>query len=1740
MKKLLSVLISFIIVLSFQFIHATSLENGSFETDWTFVDGDHAYGMVTINGIATLPQPDTYDQGNVYLDIFAGGVRNVIAADSTITLSNNLDIFGTINTNNSNVSFLKILGNDNTIGLSQNQTFSCLKVTGKDLVLDCFGNSLTLSGSRALRVAVGSELHIKNSTIYVANNSDALFLEAELSKLILEDCTLDLLCNCSIDKGSIEFRGNICIKSDASKAFILGGGNHVIKSDCTVSFYPGVSLNMTPSSSSEQFLTFEDDTAKLIFDGTTLTIDESVSGILSSGNIEMKNNCTTNTIKKTIVQELRDPSLIIGYPIDTMAWSKCGTFLAVGTAYMSDDGNSLKVYKFKDGVLSLLPGANVDFGWSVEDVAWSPDGNYLVVGGRQSSSSYEHEIKVYSFDGDSLSCDASIDYGSPPETLSYVYAVAWSPTGNYIAAGGRDSQDGNEIKVYSFNGTLLSLLSGANVDFGVRVRSIKWSANGNFLAVAGNATGANEIRVYSFDGVDLTLSDSNNYGPDGCEVFSVDWSPDGNFLLAGGTNPTDAGEVKVYNFDGSSLKHFSSYDSSYSNTAFSVSWSPDGSMFAVGGYELDDTSELKIYNFPWITFEEKTSAQIEFGEEVYESAWSPNGNYFAIGGIDESDNKEIQIYEFNGSDLILSASMQNDFNTILSLDWSHTGNYLAVGATYSTSKQELLVYNFCDGDLTITDSIELDSNGRFVRWHPNKMVLVVAGFNFLSPNHDFAVYELSNGSLVFKNSYNWFSGGPVSTLEWSLKSHADGNYYSISVADFIAISHCEEATDWGRPSDDANVSSLGSNVSGAAWSPDGSYTAVGFENGEIRVYEFTGSALNLKDTVDLGTSVTSVDWSSIGNFITVGGVPDSDNKQVQIYEFNLSSETLSLLSLTQKDFDGTVNKVEWHPSGDYMSVAGTGSPDVQIYDFNGNMLSEITDAQISFTHSYQTCFDISPDGNYVAVAYYKNDDDKKLQLYDSSNIDGGELTLISSSTINAVPWYVSWSPNGRYVLTAESNATTTAIHIYELSNTDFTEIESEEMPGAPASGSILQAEWSPDGGYIAVGRSVSPNVDIMLYSFNGESVTLTFSVELGGTNEIVYAINWSPDGNYLAVGGISFDFGDELEVYEFNKSEEKLTKKDGDSCGAIWALHWNPDSTYLAAGEYGGDQKTRLYSFNGTTLTYKGSFSVNGWDVVDMRWDPSGNYLIVGEDDDIKMCNYYMWELDRIKEKLVRISDVEIVLTATVGNLFDYGTVRWFPKGDKFALAGFRYDDLQVFNWYGTPKPQDSVHYGNRIYSVDWSSNNKIAIGGSTPSNGTELQVFDCQEKTLEEVSYFKLGSGQDYRASAWYENYFVTGENGAIQIYTFDGSSEELTLLTTESITNCDEIYSLDWTYSGSYLAAGVCDLSGTSSLHIYKFENDSLSLQDEENYGSKLYSVKWSPTGNYIAIGGQEANDGHDALEVYAFDGTSLNFSCSVCFGGFSTSFISCLEWSSNGSYIAVTGDTGEFSSKELTVYLFENEILTETSSINYGGPGNRGYSVSWSPDGQYVAIGGKPNIRHEEIEVYSVLGGELSSTPISSINYGSYGTSYVTSVSWSPDGNYLAVSGVNPGISHKNVEVFGFDGSELSILLASKTDYQLHSDFDSIVNEVKWHSSGEYLSVVGVGNPDIHIYTFDVDPLGDILGKTTFGHEVRSCDWSPDDQYLVVAGYEPSNLANEEVQVYNLPVTPGDDLIYIAGYD
>ena len=97
MKKLLSVLISFIIVLSFQFIHATSLENGSFETDWTFVDGDHAYGMVTINGIATLPQPDTYDQGNVYLDIFAGGVRNVIAADSTITLSNNLDIFGTIN-----------------------------------------------------------------------------------------------------------------------------------------------------------------------------------------------------------------------------------------------------------------------------------------------------------------------------------------------------------------------------------------------------------------------------------------------------------------------------------------------------------------------------------------------------------------------------------------------------------------------------------------------------------------------------------------------------------------------------------------------------------------------------------------------------------------------------------------------------------------------------------------------------------------------------------------------------------------------------------------------------------------------------------------------------------------------------------------------------------------------------------------------------------------------------------------------------------------------------------------------------------------------------------------------------------------------------------------------------------------------------------------------------------------------------------------------------------------------------------------------------------------------------------------------------------------------------------------------------------------------------------------------------------------------------------------------------------
>ncbi|MFA6263997.1 MAG: hypothetical protein WC630_06195, partial [Candidatus Babeliales bacterium] len=63
-------------------------------------------------------------------------------------------------------------------------------------------------------------------------------------------------------------------------------------------------------------------------------------------------------------------------------------------------------------------------------------------------------------------------------------------------------------QIYSFDGAALTLISGAQIDYGTTVHSVNWRPDGRYLAIGGQAPGAGheEIEVYKCDFVNSTAT----------------------------------------------------------------------------------------------------------------------------------------------------------------------------------------------------------------------------------------------------------------------------------------------------------------------------------------------------------------------------------------------------------------------------------------------------------------------------------------------------------------------------------------------------------------------------------------------------------------------------------------------------------------------------------------------------------------------------------------------------------------------------------------------------------------------------------------------------------------------------------------------------------------------------------------------------------------------------------------------------------------------------------------------------------------------------------------------------------------------------------------------------------------------------------------------------------------------------------------------------------------------------------
>ena len=330
---------------------------------------------------------------------------------------------------------------------------------------------------------------------------------------------------------------------------------------------------------------------------------------------------------------------------------------------------------FADCMISLVDSEALPA--DVNSVAWSYDDQYVAIGMDTGGG---NEVRVFSFDGTSLT---SLDTVSVSDT---VYSVDWHPSEHYLAVG-RDAIGGPELLIYSFNGTTLTLIDSD--ELGADVAAVAYHSSGDYLII-GTDSVSQEIVIYNVNangtlGSDVSVNIPTPLLGSSPEIEddAVSWSADGDYV-AFGTNQTGGlgsyDELRVYELGVSPLSLTLNASIDFSTEVRAVAFNPRYSnILAVG---LNGSSpRLRIYqhNPGAGTLTQIITVSTNLGQSIRNLHWRRGGHCLALTK-DAGAGNELQIYEYDHDAVTLSSVDGVNFaSTARGTKWSHNGHYLALG-----------------------------------------------------------------------------------------------------------------------------------------------------------------------------------------------------------------------------------------------------------------------------------------------------------------------------------------------------------------------------------------------------------------------------------------------------------------------------------------------------------------------------------------------------------------------------------------------------------------------------------------------------------------------------------------------------------------------------------------------------------------------------------------------------------------------------------------------------------------------------------------------------------------------------------------------------------------------------------------------------------------------------------------------------------------------------------------------------
>jgi WD40 repeat protein/DNA-binding XRE family transcriptional regulator len=272
---------------------------------------------------------------------------------------------------------------------------------------------------------------------------------------------------------------------------------------------------------------------------------------------------------------------------------------------------------------------------------------------------------------------------------------------------------------------------------------------------------------------------------------------------------------------------------------------------------------------------------------------------------------------------------------------------------------------------------------------------------------------------------------------------------------------------------------------------------------------------------------------------------------------------------------------------------------------------------------------------------------------------------------------VAWSPDGKYLVSANGNGTA---WVFDASH------NSTWLVYTHHTNFVNAVAWAPDKSM----RVASASADGTVQVWNGVlgNRLLTYR----GHSASVWAVAWSPNGTEIASGG------HDTSVQVWNASTgAKLFTYRGHTKG-VEAIAWSPDGTEIASA--GNDGTVQIWnSSTGTPIyTYRGHTGM----VYDLSWAPNGQRIASASADG----TVQVWNA-------INGGDV---LTYRGHSPLPVQAVKWSPNG-KFIASGSLDKTVQV--WNASTGRLITVYHGHLsgIYSVAWSPNDQFIASAS--SDGT-------------------------------------------------------------------------------------------------------------------------------------------------------------------------------------------------------------------------------------------------------------------------------------------------------------------------------------------------------------------------------------------------------------------------------------